>query len=113
MWNESQQSQVDYVTSIASLKPGNKLEIGKRRLRNDTIVLYFFNNTFLYFIFQFSGVSGQTITGLVIAKQNGRQIAGKNGDDRGALSFTIKDSSATVNVTCWGLFQFIQQLSQK
>ena len=60
-----------------------------------------------------SGVSGQDITGLVIAKQEGRQVTSKNGEERGAMTFTIRDKSAIVNVTCWGTLQFIQQLAQK
>lgn len=60
-----------------------------------------------------TGVSGQVTAGLIIAKQDFRQVSGKNNEERGALSFTLRDSSATVNVTCWGTAQFVQQISQR
>ena len=50
---------------------------------------------------------------MVVAKQDGRQVSNKNGEERGTLSFTIRDTSAIVNVTYWGTFQFIQQLTHK
>lgn len=53
------------------------------------------------------------MTGIVVAKQDGRQVPGKNGEDRGALTFTIRDMSAIVNVTCWGTYEFVQQFKQK
>ena len=51
--------------------------------------------------------------GIVVAKKDGNQVAGKSGEDRGVLSFTIRDKTDTVNASYWGTFQFIQQLAQK
>ena len=51
--------------------------------------------------------------GIVVAKKDGNQVAGKSSEDRGALSFTVRDKNDTVNITYWGTFQFIQQLAQK
>lgn len=61
------------------------------------------------------GESGAATTGLIIAKADPRYYPSKreDGEERGQLSFLLRDTSAFVNVTCWGTAGYAKELAAR
>jgi len=61
------------------------------------------------------GESGAATTGLIIAKQDPRYHPSKreDGEERGQISFLLRDSSGFVNVTCWGTAGYAKELAAR